>query len=614
MAGASDDASSLAAHDLALRHLSERGFIQFHPALGKSLGHKAAIFLGLALYWTRHGAQHHPHRQGWFFMSAREWTESTGLSGREQVTARSTLLLAGLLEEALAGKPPVMHFRVRLSALAGMLGVGGTGELPAWDVVATWFRHCVSFYKPLADVAGSVAGGLYLSYLLQHQRRSIQSQQLHNGCMRVSQDEVSAALCLGAKVQRNARERLRRAGLLQETGAGLIRLNLTAISACLQAQGGRMLPTKTARGTRAPVLRLAATEHPTRNAAPRATSAPASQGKAHELAPMLTPAKQRPLMLLSPLMPAAGNSGHESAPGLSSMSLRLDSIRRMLGVQVAGIEGHAGIPHEPVAPRFAFGIGNPLVDHGRAIAVTREITSETAENAKLGPVDNLAQRLQESAENAKSEAQESAESAESNLPKTQSLIQRELQITTTTARERRRATRSVDNSNGGEGDSRRRRMTASQQNEAAARDLSAVAAQGLVYPSSLNPSLLPGLQYVLLGVPAHKRQELLDELEGQLRIPSKVIHNPAGWMQGVVRRQQRGGVVLALAAKVAADRVQREQTEQQVMRAYSTGSNMQRDPAMKVPPDQHIVISDVAKEHLAQLQAQRATYITKGRQ
>lgn len=66
-----------------------------------------------------------------------------------------------------------------ISGFGGFKALAGKASglaKPTWDAVGSWLRSCKVYYKPLADVAGNIAAGLYLSYLLQcsscpHQHR-----------------------------------------------------------------------------------------------------------------------------------------------------------------------------------------------------------------------------------------------------------------------------------------------------------------------------------------------------------------------------------------------------------------------------------------------------------
>ena len=78
-------------NDQIIKHLSDRGYITFNRALAERFGHRTALFLGVCLYWTRHGALHAPKRQGWFYMPVQQMTDATTLSRREQETVRKEL-------------------------------------------------------------------------------------------------------------------------------------------------------------------------------------------------------------------------------------------------------------------------------------------------------------------------------------------------------------------------------------------------------------------------------------------------------------------------------------------------------------------------------------------
>ena len=251
------------AQQALLQSIGQGGFIQFHPALAARLGFKAALFLGHALYWSRHLAKHQPRRQGWFFMTASQWQTATGLTTREQVAVRATLVQAGLIAEQIAGRPARLHYRVDAASLAAWAGLHADLEgtpTVTWDAFAPWLRDCVRFYQPLASVSGSVAAGLYLSYLLRAQLQAIRSFRCDSaGFFLVSQDEVRIALCLGSKTQRNARERLRAQGLIVERHSG-VRVDLDALQRALTSANQPTLSS--------PMLQLVDTKGPKGDAVP----------------------------------------------------------------------------------------------------------------------------------------------------------------------------------------------------------------------------------------------------------------------------------------------------------------------------------------------------------
>ncbi len=550
----SDEA--LLAHERALRHLGDRGFVQFHPALAERLGHKAALFLGLALYWTRHTLQNQPHRKGWFYMTAKQWSQSTGLSNREQTTARATLTAEGLLQEALTGRPAVMHYRIDLAKLAQWLGVVDVAsgrDVTNWEPLSGWFRNYICFYKPLADLTGNVACGLYLSFLLQIQRKALLEQQLRAGAIHVSQDEVSIALCLGPKVQRNARERLRLAGLLREAGSSLVQLNLPAIMACLLAQDGRALPQsrkKSPPQSQTPVLALVGapddSNQPNQPATPDSHSG--QTGAAPPSDAVVAPTQWANTQLQLGLLALAGTAAQPAGSPPATAA-----TRSLLRMSLTGIQSRMGSDPAQHASRFEVAGITQLAN-----TAARQLAGEAvAENAKLDS--------SESAESAKLDSSRNAESAKLKMPKTHAHISIGISNTTTT-----RARGTVDNSPKAASPRRRRpslKVCKPESVDSKTDPEQLEAEQRLVFPSNLDADFIPGIRSVLAKAAPAERQALLDELGGQLGIQGKTIHNPAGWLLGLIRQVQGGEVVLAMAGKVAADRQHRLSVERQVQRA-----------------------------------------------
>ena len=217
---AESDTRTATPADVTLHLARHHWFVQFSPALAAKLGsYKAALFLGHALYWTRYLADRQPRGNGWFFMGATQCQQTTGLSAREQGSVRKLLRSLGLIEERLAGMPATLHYRVKVPALLQWAGIAckepGRSAV-AMKAIDTWLCESIRFYKPLADCAGSVAGGLYLSLLVQKQRE----WRGADGFTRLPQQRILELLAWGIKTQRNAREKLKSCGLLQERQRG----------------------------------------------------------------------------------------------------------------------------------------------------------------------------------------------------------------------------------------------------------------------------------------------------------------------------------------------------------------------------------------------------------
>ena len=83
--------------------------VAYYPQLARAVGSvNAAIMLCQLLYWD--GKQH--DSDGWVVKTSAELEAETGLSRREQDTARRLLRTLGIVEERLAGLPAKLQYRV----------------------------------------------------------------------------------------------------------------------------------------------------------------------------------------------------------------------------------------------------------------------------------------------------------------------------------------------------------------------------------------------------------------------------------------------------------------------------------------------------------------------
>jgi len=81
----------------------------------------AALMLSQAFYWSKQGRK--GYWDGWFFKSADEWEEETGLTRREQETARRKLRKFDWWQEkiAKANGTPTLHYRINARAFFSYL-------------------------------------------------------------------------------------------------------------------------------------------------------------------------------------------------------------------------------------------------------------------------------------------------------------------------------------------------------------------------------------------------------------------------------------------------------------------------------------------------------------
>lgn len=195
-------------------------YITYFPSLTPLCGsHKAAAMLSVALVWTRNWLRHHPERDGWFWKTRTEWQHETGLSRREQASARRALVAAGLLVEKRRGMPARLHFRVDLDRLAIKLAESAQASLTAWDWDDPMLRRLLgrpaALYRRLALVAGSLSGGLLLSHLLLACRKDLALGGSTTGWLNYYPDLIGRHCRLTRHEVDGARTRLACQGLLE---------------------------------------------------------------------------------------------------------------------------------------------------------------------------------------------------------------------------------------------------------------------------------------------------------------------------------------------------------------------------------------------------------------
>ncbi|MGH9759513.1 MAG: hypothetical protein ACREDR_26470 [Blastocatellia bacterium] len=102
-----DDVRSI---KLALQHPTA-----YHPNLASiGGGVTAGLFLSLCWHWTNKTTD----KDGWLCKTQAEWAKETGLTRREQETARKRLRERGLIQEKRAGVPARLYFRLNLKVIA----------------------------------------------------------------------------------------------------------------------------------------------------------------------------------------------------------------------------------------------------------------------------------------------------------------------------------------------------------------------------------------------------------------------------------------------------------------------------------------------------------------
>lgn len=495
-------------HSEVHARLVQRGYVQFHPALAALVGgFKPGLMLGHALYWTRSWLREHPERGGWFWKTATEWRDATGLTPREQESARNDLRNSGVWQEQLAGAPARLYFRLDLAVLAEKVGLAGTGEDDAarWERLAYPLGAPVLYFKSLADLGGGVAAGLVLSHLLGTLRSATLHRQLDpHGFIPANVEEARIALGLGTKVQRNAREALKRAGFVQEAWTQeqrprlMVRLNLEAILACLSGQAE---PQRRGRKTE-PRIRAVEPVPVQRSISLDRACVVGTEGNVTRVVRLL-----------------------ESGPKSASAPAQL---KRLL--QGAGDERLVRVGQDDGGFR-----------HARVAVLSKQ---QALGNAKGCPF---------------------VETRPAVLSK---LYIQNLHTKPPTARAREEAT-AVDNA--GCWRSRTMVLPfeegpASSPTEPAAAPapVCSAAATTLVVPEKLDRALHDSALRIVGTAPAEVQQDLLDELAGHLGMPRKTIDNPLGWLSKLAQRAQHGSLVLTMAPVIAAARARRQKAAERL--------------------------------------------------
>lgn len=200
-----------------------RGCVAFYPRLADLTGSvTTTLLLGQCLYWTRSVLRQQPERDGWFWKTAAEWQRETGLSRREQDSARRRLRALGLLDEERRGMPAKRWFRLDIAALGQQLGrspgAGCGGR--TWDDtdtdLARGLGQPVVYWRRLHDLTGSVTAALYLSRALFWQRLALQQPQPRGAWFHRPIFQSQQILRLGRRQQEHARANLRALGLIKE--------------------------------------------------------------------------------------------------------------------------------------------------------------------------------------------------------------------------------------------------------------------------------------------------------------------------------------------------------------------------------------------------------------
>ncbi|MBE0625801.1 MAG: hypothetical protein IH606_13420 [Burkholderiales bacterium] len=201
---------------------------------------KAALLLSQSIYWTRHGRDI-AKNGGWFLKTTEQWKMETGLSAKEQITAREVLRELAIVNEQRMGIPAKLHFRLCVDQLGALLSdrIGRAFGFLDWAdgaAVAELLGPAVAYHRALAGLGGGVHAGLLLSRALYLTRLQTKRQLDEWVCRSAAQwtEEIG----LTRREQETARRELARAGLWEETLTGIpprlvVRIRLDCLLALL---------------------------------------------------------------------------------------------------------------------------------------------------------------------------------------------------------------------------------------------------------------------------------------------------------------------------------------------------------------------------------------------
>jgi hypothetical protein len=184
---------------------------------------KAALLLSQSIYWTRHGRDI-AQSDGWFHKTTEQWEMETGLSAKEQASAREVLRSLALVEDQRMGIPARLHFRLSVDELSTRLADRITSHPHAADwsnrvALAELLGPSVAFHRTLAGVAGGVHAGLMLSRALHLTR--LQSRRRSDQWIASSAARWFEEIGLTRREQETARRDLVRTGLWEECLRGI---------------------------------------------------------------------------------------------------------------------------------------------------------------------------------------------------------------------------------------------------------------------------------------------------------------------------------------------------------------------------------------------------------
>jgi hypothetical protein len=195
--------------------------IQFHPSFMRITDSAtASLMLSQAFYWTRTWLNDRPELDGWFHKRTEDWQNETGLTRKEQETARKVLRNTGFMDERRQGMPAQLHYQINLEHIVGAIQPSPTPPLPQsfdWNDEVAIFEllgRPIVFHRHLVDVTGSTTAALMLSHCISQTSRILAKRP--DGWFWKTQDDWHKEIGLSRWEMDTARAKLRDLGLLEE--------------------------------------------------------------------------------------------------------------------------------------------------------------------------------------------------------------------------------------------------------------------------------------------------------------------------------------------------------------------------------------------------------------
>ena len=184
---------------------------------------KAALLLSQTIYWTRHGRDI-ASTGGWFLKTTEQWEMETGLTAKEQFSAREVLRGLAILNEQRIGIPAKMHYRLCVDQLGALLceRIGRGSARLDWRngaAVAELLGPSLAYHRRLARIGGGVHAGLLLSRALYLTR--LQMKRQWDAWLRNSATQWAEDIGLTRRELDTARRDVAHKGVWDETLAGV---------------------------------------------------------------------------------------------------------------------------------------------------------------------------------------------------------------------------------------------------------------------------------------------------------------------------------------------------------------------------------------------------------